>query len=737
MSTDYLKQELQHQMTEQECADFLEEFPFSSRLSFKPLLKYWEGRFKDARKNKDFLALGIEKRIKEIPELYEPVDDLSIVGKHHDIITLLMNAVFPPALKENSLVSANIPFNMTSIYSTTKWDELFNEIMQSCKMEDFSFMKVTKYIAANLVILKKFYNVDIEVAAPVIFKVHDDKTGLDRHFNIQVNPDFVDVVKLKKLKPLSKEDISELTSTAHDISLWREKIPVDAFEFQGFVVHTMIEVTDQEVLSALKDDLLEPDAITSPVKMKGIEQKIRSLLRLPELRVGLIAFNNDHDKSDSVGKIWNSILLSKKPSAEHLKGSLFEKLMVSLQPVLIDDLKKLKDPAWIEREILKKGFRNVAITPIVHDKKPIGVLALKLRGLVPMFGIAAKRSTDELQNRIQAVIKEKYTAIHPTVEWRFVNAAYNYLKEQDAGEEASLEPIVFKDLYPLYGQSDIRGSSEERSKSIQADLIEHLAISKKLINKAIIQKDLPIYDELKFRIEKYTKQIKKGLNSGDELGINEFIKLEIEGLFENLEKENPEFKKEIDRYYKSLDSEHGFLYKKRKDYEDSITKINETISAIIEEEEEIAQEKFPHYFEKYQTDGVEYNIYTGESLTRDGIFGPMYLRNMMLWQLMLMCEVANKAAEILPELKVPLETTHLILVYNTPLSIQFRIDEKQFDVEGAYNMRYEIVKKRIDKAHVKGTDERITQPGKIAIVYSQNKEKVEYMKYIDYLQAKG
>jgi hypothetical protein len=52
-------------------------------------------------------------------------------------------------------------------------------------------------------------------------------------------------------------------------------------------------------------------------------------------------------------------------------------------------------------------------------------------------------------------------------------------------------------------------------------------------------------------------------------------------------------------------------------------------------------------------------------------------------------------------------------------------------------MRYEIVKKRIDKAHIRGTDERLTQPGTIAIVYSQPREAVEYREYIAYLQAAG
>jgi len=88
-------------------------------------------------------------------------------------------------------------------------------------------------------------------------------------------------------------------------------------------------------------------------------------------------------------------------------------------------------------------------------------------------------------------------------------------------------------------------------------------------------------------------------------------------------------------------------------------------------------------------------------------------------------------------LPVPLETTHLVLVQHTPLSIRFRFDEKRFDVDGAYDIRYEIVKKRIDKAVVAGTTERLTQPGKIAIVYSQPGEAQEYRSYIEYLQSLG
>ncbi|NJO25261.1 MAG: hypothetical protein HC867_04990 [Bacteroidia bacterium] len=84
------------------------------------------------------------------------------------------------------------------------------------------------------------------------------------------------------------------------------------------------------------------------------------------------------------------------------------------------------------------------------------------------------------------------------------------------------------------------------------------------------------------------------------------------------------------------------------------------------------------------------------------------------------------------ELNHPLQTTQLILAHSIPISISFRTAERKFDVDGAYNIRYEIIKKRIDKVRIKTTNERLTQPGKIAIVYSQAKEAAEYKEYIEF-----
>ena len=101
-----------------------------------------------------------------------------------------------------------------------------------------------------------------------------------------------------------------------------------------------------------------------------------------------------------------------------------------------------------------------------------------------------------------------------------------------------------------------------------------------------------------------------------------------------------------------------------------------------------------------------------------------------------MCEMENEYYKHQAELPINLDATSMILVFGSPLAISFRMDEKQFDVDGTYNARYEIVKKRVDKAYIKGTKDRLTQKGKITIVYSQKSDEIEYLKYIKFLQSK-
>ncbi|MGQ4809038.1 hypothetical protein NKDENANG_02434 [Candidatus Entotheonellaceae bacterium PAL068K] len=419
--------------------------------------------------------------------------------------------------------------------------------------------------------------------------------------------------------------------------------------------------------------------------------------------------------------------------------------------LLIEDLTAYPHRSAIEEKIIQKGIRNIVVAPIYYQDELIGVLelasphpgdlhalnAMKLRQVLPLFSMAIKRSMDELGNRIQAIIKEQCTAIHPAVEWRFRQVALHWIDQRKQGVLAEMEPIVFDEVYPLYGVSDIRGSSRRRNAAIQADLTEHLHLAKQILETGYGCEPLPILAELAYHLGKRITQLESGLGAGDEIAIIDFLHRDVEPLFDHLQELCAEVDEPLQAYRRAVDPRLGTLYQQRKDFEESVMQMNETLSSYLDAEEEKAQAMFPHYFEKHKSDGVEFGIYVGKSLVEDGKFDMLYLHNLRLWQLMVMCGMARQAEHSNGSLRVPLEMAHLILVQHTPLSIRFRLDEKRFDIDGAYNMRYEIVKKRIDKATIRGTHERLTQPGKIAIVYSQPREAMEYHGYLAYLQDTG
>ena len=733
-------------------------FPFKSVLSLRRLIEFWEHvPENDPECLVSAFAQSIKKELEKAPELLQPIEDLSVIEKYGSLIDALMSPVFPPASRDTDYSAAIVPFQFRPFYTTPAFDRMkfFDDGRILSRMNlDEETMLIGKTVNAYTIILKQFYNIELNFEYPLISTTQDPETRLDRHYKWQMNPRFAEIVNVGTIPPLSKADERRLMDNIMKLDVWYEIIPPENFEFRGFVVFNAVDVTDQEVLSSLKYDLIEKDAIVSMKGFEGLEKKLRALLKRPDLMLGLAVLPGDKNLFLTYGRtIGRSFILDESctVTCDNLGGSIYERSLAQGEPVIVDDLKAYACCTPVEEKIMSQGVRNILVAPLSYQGKVVGILelasknsgdvhavnALKLREVYALFAMAIKRGTEEQNNQVQAVIKEKCTAIHPSVEWRFRNAGFNLLQKEPDGGSAEMEEIVFENVYPLYGLSDIRESSTLRNASIQADLTDHLVMACEIVELARTYKPLPFLDELRYRISKHVEEIGKGLSSGDEVSIIYFLKHEVESLFETLKDYDSRVREKIDAYKSAMDPELGVLYRKRKEFEQGVTMLNDAISSYIDQEETRAQEMFPHYFEKYKTDGVEHGMYIGASLMEDGKFDHLYLKNLRLWQLMMMCGVVRRAAALKERLSVPLETAHLILVQDTPLSIRFRLDEKKFDVDGAYNIRYEIMKKRIDKASVRGKKERLTQPGKIAIIYSQLKEAIEYRGYVEYLQASG
>ncbi|MBC8084149.1 MAG: GAF domain-containing protein [Hymenobacter sp.] len=736
----------------------LSAFPFKSTLSFEPIIAYWQGREDDSNPGLAMLARTIGEKVAEQPWARGPITDMAVLECNCDLVETLMLAMFPPASFKSDISGAIEPFQRHSFYHTPRFAEVLLTGAKTIKQPlniDIRTLETYSTRMAYQLILDQVYGVQMPHHGSIIFTVPDYSIGLYRHYGVEFNATFLEVKVVGPRPELTAEQVEQLTRNPHRTELWQKLLPVERFELEGFHILHLVDVTDQEILSELKYDLLERDVLQASDRLEQIQEKLRVLFGRPFLQLGIAAYDEKKQAFVDFGRKINHSFLTKQLHSQGAGSGfreIYRELWQNRQPLVLENVETAVIPEDLRQQILSLGIRSAILALLPYGDDTVGLLELgspnvgdldefdveTVAQFVPLFAVAVKRNAEEIHTRVQAIIKEKFTAIHPTMEWRFTNAAQNLLQKlEDGNRNAEMEDIVFHDVYPLHGSADIRGSSTARNEAIQGDLIEHLTLANKVLKKAAEYQALPILDELKFYVNKNLRRLRQGIVSGDEVSIFESLKMEVEPLFEYLGQNTPALQPVISQYWSNIDAELGIVYKRRKAFEESTTLLNDTVSDYLDEEEDKAQLMFPHYFQRFKTDGVEYNIYVGASLVENKPFDMVFLKNLRLWQLLTMIEITRRTAALKPRLPVPLDTTQLILIHSQSLSIRFRQDERQFDVDGAYNIRYEIIKKRIDKATVQGTGERLTQPGHIALVYAQQREAEEYLEYLDYLQDRN
>ena len=729
------------------------QIPYKTTLCFDKLIDIIEKKAIDGDAGEQLYAKVVMEHLDKESSLKGPLNDCELAN-NKESLELLMLAIIPSALRDSALIKVSPPLSMQAIYESPAFKHFTEDynlnFRFTCPTEAAYGMVITN---AGRAILNKFYNQNTIIESPVQIIKKDPKTGMVKYFKTEMNFDFVEIKPLKPLKPLTKKEISSLLSDVYNTKLWLEHMPPENFEFQGFVIGNLIDISEEEALSRTRFGLLKKNAVTEKQNIKELEKLVANYLGLPELKLGITAL--DYPIENQVAHRYKIHFNFLAEEANHLldsnaDDSIYERACRSKEIITIDDLTSLKNTSNLEQKLIEKGFRSMLIAPLKSkNDKIIGLLEIghqepsaisgfvknKFTEIINLFSLAVERSRDEIDNQIEAVIREKYTAVHPSVEWRFVEASYNYLEKLERNEpNPAIESIIFEEVHPLYAQADIVGSSTKRNNAIQADLITNLSKAHDLL---VICSDIahyPLVDQYSMKVEQNLEALKQVFNSNDESRLLEFLFDEVHPLFRQLRCQYPDLKDAVDEYFSYIDPHLGIVYQERKAYEESVTMLNNAMGNYLEQEELESQQVIPHYFEKYKTDGVEYDIYAGQSILNKGRFNEMHLRNLRLSQLINMVEITRIVENIQDELPVSLTTAQLVFVYGSSLSIRFRMDEKQFDVDGAYNVRYEILKKRIDKALIEGTGERLTQSGKIAIVYLQEKDRLEYLDYLDYLK---
>lgn len=729
----------------------------NSRLSFLPLINTLKKSIAEGKPGAQKLYGGLVEKIESIPELLQPFSDTSLLEPHAEAIEMLLATIFPSVSGEReSVYAVGYPFTFNVIYSSPIFQKMFlkpgtkeinvpGHIYQDLIYNRLSF--------AYCHILKKYFEYPSNDFSRAVYPYTDPATGLTKYFELHVDARFVDVNPIGELPTIPANVICKKTNRLMQLDQLMQIVSLEKFMFEGLVILRITDVTEHEIISEIKNTLLTINAFTDSSVYRKLQSTMQSLLGMADIKVGITPFfrMNNHYVYSALHNSNSIIFKHDEASKEKDKvGICFEDLFRGYdQPVVFDELDKRN---IIESESLKlyyeMGARSLILCPLKQNGQLLGLLEIisdvpgklkamhidKIEKAIPLFGLAIEKTMESLDNQVDRVVKENFTAIQPAVEWKFTQTAFKHIMAKKTGKDGKIETIAFNNVHPLYGAVDIRSSSLERMQVIQLDLIEQLHLVRKVLKKALAEMKFPLLEEIEFKTGKYIDSVTEILLSEEEFEVYSFLQNEVVEIFTHIGEANPSLKEEISKYFAAIDSQKNIVYHHRQEFEESIAKLNDSLANLIDDEQIEAQEIFPHYFERYVTDGVDFNIYIGQSITPSKKFDELYLRNMKMWQLKVLTKASRMVHQLKNELPHPLNTTQLILAHSIPISISFRVSERKFDVDGAYNTRYEIIKKRIDKVRIKDTNERLTQPGKIAIIYSQNKEATEYEQYIEFLQ---
>lgn len=705
----------------------------------------------------------ILEQIEQHPELEKEVPLEKIVD-YKDVLEFVQMALLPPVTDENEKYWAlSLPFSPVIFYGTRaiyhfltdKQGFLRGSIVHSMtEKERIRHIQTICYTLA----LDRLYQKNLPVKLEIFQNLASDADNLQRAYKVQFDSRFVDVRYTGNELPdldLQMIEVHDNNITDEGLTLLQENLPLDHLRFEGFSIVQVSDVTARKAIENIKNIIvnLKPGANV----YDEVGASIKSLIGSPHVVIRLIPMlrvNNRMvlDEYGNMGKKLREIC-TKNRVGEQVYMDAVERFYQHPEMVLDQDIAE-KNAAPESRDMYRMlenmGVRGLLIQPVYFNKQLVGIfevfakqpgivapeLLATLDPVIPLLEQLFQAHINDFEASLDRVVKERFTSLQPSVQWAFTEAAWQFLQKRKLDKKAQIGNIRFEEVYPLYGAIDVRNSTVERNLALEQDLRKQLNLLTDLLQALKKVHFLTIIDEMIFKAKLLQEKIDKQFGTDEQYEISQFLDTEIVAFLLHYHQHYTGAEALINQYY--LDAgPGGFAYKNRDDLEQSLGLLNATIGSLLDRMNEEIQMEFPCYFEKFRSDGVEYDIYIGQSISPDRSFDPMYLRNLRLWQLTSMALVARLTKALIPQMKKRLETTQLIFIHAATIDIEFRNDEHRFDVEGAYNIRYEIIKKRIDKVHIRDTEERLTQPDKIALVYFQQRDIDDYLGYIRYLQQQN
>ncbi|MFT3679856.1 MAG: hypothetical protein QM791_06265 [Ferruginibacter sp.] len=733
-----------------------------SHLCLKKFVDFLEDKVQHDKSIRVKFYSFVLDRIKQFPELLTGVP-VEKAQEYDEILELVSCIVLPLVADENETLTGLISGIRPEVfYYTEAFSDLFEGSNEKYRpqtwMDEATALKKLKQMQYDF-ILQKIFRRHLPDRFEMVHSFFNEHTGLYKYYRVNVDSRFLEVKFKPGIQAGCNTDIDNCFECEDSITEIEKLFPLDNFIATGFCIVSLVDITEQYATEQLSKVIINIDKENAEQDFIHIRRLLQTIIGSSEYQFGIMPFFTINNRAALLYENYPYSILVKASADAGVPKKIFSRYINHY----------ISKPGWIEytngegdksqlapklqQALDKAGVHFYGLAPIYFNDTLVGILEAgapanvrpfsdiqfsKLVPVMPYISQLLKLSIEKFNVSIDRIVKDRFTVIQPSVQWRFNEAAWHYFRSHDVEHKNTpFEKIFFKDVYPLYGAVDIRNSTIERNKALREDLEQHLTLLigllQKLENNGYAEKT----GEYIKACQSWLKRMEVYVSVEEEMNLNSFLFGEVHTFLNSLRDIPHDIEAMLKEYYTAIDEETGITFRRRRQLENSMQLINSVTAKYFELFKDELQTHYPCYFEKFRTDGIEYDIYVGQSIAPNVPFSMDHLHKLRSLQLQSMAAVAKLSASLYPTLEYPLQTTQLIFVNTRSIDISFRDDERRFDVEGTYNIRYHIIKKRIDKVHVLNTDERLTQPGKIAVIYFNERDAEEFVGYIKELQQQN
>ncbi|WP_315822317.1 GAF domain-containing protein [Paraflavitalea speifideaquila] len=417
----------------------------SCALSFEPFLRWLRKRIgeeKTAKRRLYEMALEQFEAHDKLPAAI-PVDQ---VFEYAELLEWIYTCITPAAQPEEEIMwSLWVPARPLLFYGTNA----FYELIQQHKIdlhhrtpEDFrreQLQMVYTFILRKLYHfhprLNEYYHAYLNPA-----------TGLLQYYTIHINAQFIDVTTDGPLPPLDLRNLNDLLQVGAGYEVLENILPLQLFRFKGISVSTITDVTAQRSLENLRQVHLTQASGDASDALQDVIRSLKTLVRSNNIEFDLfpmVQVNGKYVYGYEVGgsgilySVWGDQTLTPEEFQLQAAGYAANPRSFFSPDIHQEEASKNK---WLTH-FIEANVRSMATTPVFNERTMVGTVCMytlgddqfdeKTVGLLetalPSIAQLLQVFIDSFNLEINNIIREKYTAIQPAVQWKFREAAWHHL----------------------------------------------------------------------------------------------------------------------------------------------------------------------------------------------------------------------------------------------------------------------------------------------------------------------